>query len=113
MIRDVVNKIRSKIKAKSITENFNEWYAENQAPLIDQLQKLNQSEAKLSIVSNLVEQAKDNVKAKKDILEEAKELKREEEAQELEPLSVFDSEIDFEEPEEPEQKHRGGWDLEL
>ena len=113
VIRDVVNKIRSKIKAKSITENFNEWYAENQAPLIDQLQKLNQSEAKLSIVSNLVEQAKDNVKAKKDLLEEAKELKREEEAQELEPLSVFDSEIDFEEPEEPEQKHRGGWDLEL
>lgn len=82
IIRDVVNKIRSKIKALSVTENFNEWYEQNQAPLIDQLQKLNQSEAKLSISSNLLAQAKENVAEKKALLEEAKELKREEEAKE-------------------------------
>lgn len=108
VIRDVVNKIRSKIKALSVTENFNEWYAENQAPLLDQLQKLNQSEAKLSITSTLLEQAKDNVKAKKELLEEAKELKREEESKKLEPSSVLEKE-----PEEPEQKHRGGYEIEL
>lgn len=108
VIRDVVNKIRSKIKALSVTENFNEWYAENQAPLLDQLQKLNQSEAKLSIASTLLEQAKDNVKAKKELLEEAKELKREEESKKLEQSSVLEKE-----PEEPEQKHRGGYEIEL
>ena len=106
VIRDVVNKIRSKIKALSVTENFNEWYAENQAPLLDQLQKLNQSEAKLSIASTLLEQAKDNVKAKKELLEEAKELKREEESKKLEQSSVLEKE-----PEEPEQKHRGGYEI--
>lgn len=106
VIRDVVNKIRSKIKALSVTENFNEWYAENQAPLLDQLQKLNQSEAKLSITSTLLEQAKDNVKAKKELLEEAKELKREEEAKKLEQSSVLEKE-----PEEPEQKHSGGYEI--
>lgn len=108
VIRDVVNKIRSKIKALSVTENFNEWYAENQAPLLDQLQKLNQSEAKLSIASTLLEQAKDNVTAKKELLEEAKELKREEEAKKMEQFSVLEQE-----PEEPEQKHRGGYEIEL
>lgn len=108
VIRDVVNKIRSKIKALSVTENFNEWYAENQAPLLDQLQKLNQSEAKLSIASTLLEQAKDNVTAKKELLEEAKELKREEESKKLEQSSVLEKE-----PEEPEQKHRGGYEIEL
>lgn len=106
VIRDVVNKIRSKIKALSVTENFNEWYAENQAPLLDQLQKLNQSEAKLSITSTLLEQAKDNVKAKKELLEEAKELKREEEAKKMEQSSVLEQE-----PEEPEQKHSGGYEI--
>lgn len=106
VIRDVVNKIRSKIKALSVTENFNEWYAENQAPLLDQLQKLNQSEAKLSIASTLLEQAKDNVTAKKELLEEAKELKREEEAKKMEQSSVLEQE-----PEEPEQKHRGGYEI--
>lgn len=106
VIRDVVNKIRSKIKALSVTENFNEWYAENQAPLLDQLQKLNQSEAKLSIASTLLEQAKDNVKAKKELLEEAKELKREEESKKLEQSSVLEKE-----PEEPEQKHSGGYEI--
>lgn len=108
VIRDVVNKIRSKIKALSVTENFNEWYAENQAPLLDQLQKLNQSEAKLSIASTLLEQAKDNVTAKKELLEEAKELKSEEEAKKMEQFSVLEQE-----PEEPEQKHRGGYDIGL
>lgn len=112
VIRDVVNKIRSKIKALSVTENFNEWYEQNQAPLIDQLQKLNQSEAKLSISSNLLAQAKENVAEKKALLEEAKELKREEEAKTIEePFSVFANEI--EKPEEPEQKHKGGWEMEL
>lgn len=135
VIRNVVNQLLSTIKAKDFTDNFNEMYKREQEPLLKQLQKVTQSEAKRSFSDTFLASAEQNVAARQALLEDARRVKAEQErikaeeeqkkaeeerkkaleqAERLEReryYSVNDWDIEDDEPEEP--SHSKGWDMEL